>query len=100
MFRMTRSKYGYITIEDGEDARIKEIRITQTGRTFIQNLMIEDGASPKLRLLSILETIPKEDIDKFIEVGSILCSELVGEKYMEWTLKTTNILMEESHSRN
>ncbi len=73
-----------VHIKGGKDARKKEIFLTDKGREYIHQLIEQDGGAPKLRMIDATERISTEDLDKFIEVGSILCEQLLGEDYIEW----------------
>jgi DNA-binding MarR family transcriptional regulator len=92
---------GFAIIQDCKnDARIKEIDLTEKGEQFIQDVIKTDGHSPSLRLIPLTEKIPKEDLDKFIKVGSFLCSELISQKYMDRAVTTANNLSQKVNSRS
>lgn len=84
----------FVIIENGADARIKEVSLTEKGRIFVYDILKVNSNATDLQLVSLLEKIPKEDLDKFIEVGSILSSELIGQKFTNWGIRTANYIME------
>lgn len=81
-----------VDIKNGEDARIKEVSLTEKGQTLIHHFIEEKSTSPDFHVSSLLGTIPKEDMDKFIEVGSILSSELIGVKFINFAKKISKTI--------
>lgn len=81
-----------VEIKSGEDARIKEVTLTEKGQTIIQSFIDAKSASADFHVSSLLATIPKEDIEKFIEVGSILSSKLIGSRFTNFAEKISKTI--------
>lgn len=77
----------FIFIESGEDARKKQLCLTNEGKKLIEKVIKEDGSSPKYRMLELLDDISKEDFETFLHVGVKLCEHLLGNEYLEPDLK-------------
>jgi DNA-binding MarR family transcriptional regulator len=80
----------FVVIENGDDARIKEVSLTENGRKFVQDVLSKNVKATNLQFISILKTIPEDDLEKFIEVASILSSELIGKRFTDWAVKAAN----------
>lgn len=79
-----------VVIDIGKDARIKEISLTENGRKFVQNILSKNVEKTDLHFISSISNIPKEDLDKFIEVASTLSLELIGKTFTDWAIKSAN----------
>jgi DNA-binding MarR family transcriptional regulator len=88
------SDQNLVVIVNGKDARIKETSLSETGRKFISDILSVNIKITNLHLIHLLARIPKEDLDKFIEIASILSTELIGQRYTDWAIKTANKIME------
>jgi DNA-binding MarR family transcriptional regulator len=86
--------HNLVMINNGKDARIKEISLTENGRKFVHDIISKNVKATNLKFISILQKIPKEDLDKFINVASILSSELIGQRFTDWAIKTANTVKE------
>lgn len=80
----------YIDIDNGKDARIKEVTLTETGRKFVNDILSKNVDSTNIHFISLLSKIPKEDLDKFIEIALILSSELIGKEFTDWAVSSAN----------
>ncbi|MFE8699939.1 MarR family winged helix-turn-helix transcriptional regulator [Cytobacillus sp. FJAT-54145] len=83
-----------VTIGSNEDARIREIRLTDKGERLVQTILRDHSNRTDLNLLPFLSNIPKEDLDIFIEVLTDLSRSLLGDKYTSWALNTSEYLKE------
>ncbi|ARK29784.1 MarR family winged helix-turn-helix transcriptional regulator [Halalkalibacter krulwichiae] len=80
---------GLVKIVSGIDARKKEVHLTKKGRLIVQTFIDKHSASSDLRIVELVEKIPKEDLNTFIEVASYMNKALVGEPYYEFVKKST-----------
>jgi DNA-binding MarR family transcriptional regulator len=80
----------FVVIENGKDARIKEVSLTENGRKFVQDVLSKNVKVTNLQFISVIKRIPEDDLEKFIEIGSLLCSELVGQQFVDWAVKAAN----------
>jgi len=83
-----------VLIATGKDARVKEVSLTENGREFVQDVLSKNVKVTNLSFISSLAKIPQEDLDKFIEVASILCSELIGQRFIDWAIQAANKIRE------
>ncbi|MCM3692191.1 MarR family winged helix-turn-helix transcriptional regulator [Neobacillus niacini] len=83
-----------VLIDNGKDARNKEATLTESGKKFVDDVISKNEKVTNLEFITILSKIPKEDLDKFIEVASILSSQLIGQPFTDWVLKTANKIKE------
>jgi DNA-binding MarR family transcriptional regulator len=80
----------FVVIENGEDARIKEVSLTENGRKFVQDVLSKNVKVTNLQFISVIKRIPEDDLEKFIEVAAILSSELIGQQFVDWAVKAAN----------
>ncbi|KAA9023861.1 MarR family winged helix-turn-helix transcriptional regulator [Niallia endozanthoxylica] len=83
-----------VDIDNGEDARIREISLTVNGQQYIHDFLSKHVSATDLQIISILKKMPKEDLDKFIEVAARLSSELIGKPFTDWVTNTADKIME------
>jgi DNA-binding MarR family transcriptional regulator len=76
--------------ENEKDARIKEIVLTQNGRGFVKDILSKNTDETRLDFIALLAKIPKEDLDKFIEVATKLSTELIGQRFTDWAINAAN----------
>ncbi|MGO4889885.1 MarR family winged helix-turn-helix transcriptional regulator [Anaerobacillus sp. MEB173] len=84
---------GFVTLENGEDARTKKISLTKAGRKVVQDFINQNSTGSELQIVNLIEKIPKEDFHKFIEVLTLLSNQLVGENYSEFIEKSSKELV-------
>ncbi|WP_404332040.1 MarR family winged helix-turn-helix transcriptional regulator [Mesobacillus maritimus] len=87
-----------VDIKSGEDARIKEVSLTNKGQTLVHHFIDEKSTFPDFQLSSILATVPREDIDKFIQVGSILSSKLIGGNFINFAKNISQTIVKNDNS--
>lgn len=85
-----------VDIDNGEDARIKEVTLTETGRKFVYDIISKNVETTNVQFISLLAKIPKEDLNKFIEVASILSTELIGQPFTDWATNSANKIIQEA----
>jgi len=89
--QLTRLKdQNFVVIENGKDARIKEVSLTENGRKFVQDVLSKNVKVTNLQFISVIKRIPEDDLAKFIEIGSLLSSELIGQQFVDWAVKAAN----------
>jgi DNA-binding MarR family transcriptional regulator len=79
-----------VVINNGQDARNKETMLSENGRKFIYDIMTKNVKVTTLNIINTLKKIPGEDLETFIEVSSILCTELIGQRFTDWAIKAAN----------
>lgn len=85
----------FVVIENGEDdARIKEVSLTEIGRKFVHDVLSKNVKVTDLQFISVLKRIPENDLEKFIDVAATLCSELIGPQFTHWAEKAANKIRE------
>ncbi|WP_026581407.1 MarR family winged helix-turn-helix transcriptional regulator [Bacillus sp. J33] len=87
---------GFVEVENGNDARMKEISLTESGRKLVQDFIDENTTNSNLLIVESIEKISKEDFSKFIEVFALLSDELLGKQYSEFLEKSSNIILNKS----
>ena len=80
----------FVVIKNGDDARIKEVSLTENGRKFVKDVLSKNIKVTDLQFISVIKRIPEYDLEKFIEVASILSSELIGQQFVDWAVKAAN----------
>ncbi|WP_142247935.1 MarR family winged helix-turn-helix transcriptional regulator [Alkalihalobacterium alkalinitrilicum] len=75
---------GLVKIEAGKTTRAKELTITEEGRVIVKEFIEEHVTNSNLQIVKILEKIPEEDLSKFMEVVTLLTTELLGQTYTDW----------------
>ncbi|MFC0472153.1 MarR family winged helix-turn-helix transcriptional regulator [Halalkalibacter kiskunsagensis] len=81
---------GFVYINNGNDARTKELTLTEKGHKFVHNFIKENNAHPHLQITNLLERIPADDLGTFLKVASLLSSELIGKPFSDWATKSAN----------
>lgn len=85
----------FIVIDDKEeDARIKQIELTEIGQKFVEGILSKNIEESKLSFISILAKVPTEDLNTFIKVASEVTTELIGPKFTDWANTTANKIKE------
>jgi DNA-binding MarR family transcriptional regulator len=81
---------GVVIIENGEDARTKEIALTEEGRQLVQDFIEQQSKKPDIHIVQMIENIPKEDYLTFIKVASLLSTELIGATFTDFVTKSSS----------
>ncbi|GLB61829.1 MarR family winged helix-turn-helix transcriptional regulator [Cytobacillus sp. NCCP-133] len=87
---------GLVDIENGNDARTKEISLNESGQKLVQDFIEENTTNSNLHIVASIERISKEDFSKFIEVFALLSDELLGKQYSEFLKKSSNAILNNS----
>lgn len=83
----------YVVIDEKEeDARIKQVELTENGRKFIEEILSRNIEASELNFISILAKIPTEQLSTFIQVASKITTELIGPKFNDWAYKAANTI--------
>ncbi|SES67637.1 DNA-binding transcriptional regulator, MarR family [Oceanobacillus limi] len=90
------NKHDYVVIKNGADHRIKNISLSEQGKQIVTDFMRRNTKDTELQIVQLIESIPKEDLAKFIEVCSILSNKLLGEPFSTFVMKSTNDLLNTS----
>ncbi|WP_227937272.1 MarR family transcriptional regulator [Alkalihalobacillus deserti] len=85
-----------VVIENGQDARTKKITLTKEGRKIVQNFIDENTSNSELQFIQLIEKIPKEDLTKLIEVSKLLSTELIGQHFTDFVMKSSTDLLNQS----
>ena len=85
---------GLVTIHNEEDARIKNLSLTEEGKNVIANFINENCQTSELKIVREAEKIPKDDFDTFLKVAKILTSQIVDDKFTKWVVKTAEKIKE------
>ncbi|MDZ5472860.1 hypothetical protein SM124_14095 [Bacillus sp. 31A1R] len=88
------SDLNIVTIGIHEDARVREISLTEKGKELVDTILNEHSHSTNLHLFSILLKIPENDLKTYIEVSTYLSKELLGKRYTDWAIRTSDYLKE------
>ncbi len=87
---------GLVIIENGHDARTKEVCLTEGGRKLVQEFIEENTTNSNLQIVESIAKISKEDFSKFIEVFTLLSDELLGKQYGDFLTKSSNAILNKS----
>jgi DNA-binding MarR family transcriptional regulator len=89
---------GLVTIESGEDARIRTISLTGAGRKVVDKFIYKNTTSSELEIVHLIDKITKEDLSKFIEVSLLITQELLGEPFSKFITQSTNEILNKSYT--
>jgi DNA-binding MarR family transcriptional regulator len=87
---------GLVIIENGNDARTKEVCLTEAGRKLVEEFIEENTTNSNLQIVESIAKISKEDFSKFIEVFILLSDELLGRQYSDFLTKSSNAILNKS----
>jgi DNA-binding MarR family transcriptional regulator len=89
---------GLVSIKSGDDARTRELSLTEDGRRIVQDFIDQNTRKSDLQIVHLIESIPKEDFTTFIRVASLLTNKLVGNQFNEFVTKSSTEIYEEDVS--
>jgi DNA-binding MarR family transcriptional regulator len=89
---------GLVMIESGSDARTKKVSLKEEGRRVVDNFIDKNTTSSDLEIVHLIDSIPKEDLSKFIELSLLMSKELVGEPFNNFITKSTIDILNKSTS--
>lgn len=85
---------GLVTIQNEEDARIKNITLTEDGKNIIANFINQNCQASELQIVRATEKITNKDFETFLKVAKMLTADIVGEDFANWAVKSADIIAE------
>jgi DNA-binding MarR family transcriptional regulator len=81
---------GLVVVNSGNDARTKEVALTEEGRKVVKDFIDDNVANSDLQIVHLIDKISKEDQSKLMEVLTLMSNELVGEQFSEFVVKSSS----------
>lgn len=72
---------GLVNIRNEEDARIKNLSLTEEGKKVIGDFIKQNCQTSELQIVRATEKISKEDFETFLNVAKTLTTDIVGENF-------------------
>ncbi|UCZ55069.1 MarR family transcriptional regulator [Bacillus shivajii] len=88
-----------VIIENDDDARIKKLSLTEEGKNIVQHFITINTTDSILQIMHVIDKIPKQDLQTFVEVSSFLSDELIGKKFGEFITKSSSDIISEPTSK-
>ena len=83
---------GFVLIENGADARMKNVKLTVSGKEMVNNFIQENQRHSELKIVETIEKISEEELKVALKVVALLSSELVGDKFTSFIMKSHEAL--------
>ncbi|WP_102348461.1 MarR family winged helix-turn-helix transcriptional regulator [Bacillus sp. Marseille-P3661] len=87
---------GLVVIKNGEDARSRELSLTEDGQKLVNDFLEENCNNSELQVVQLIEKIPNETISEFIEVARLLSNELIGKSFSDFIIKSSTEILNNS----
>ncbi|GAE33678.1 hypothetical protein JCM9157_699 [Halalkalibacter akibai JCM 9157] len=79
---------GFVLIENAADARMKKVNLTARGKEMVSDFIRENQRQSELKIVETIDKISEEELKVVFKVASLLSSELVGDKFTSFVMKS------------
>ncbi|OLO36982.1 hypothetical protein BTR23_14655 [Alkalihalophilus pseudofirmus] len=87
---------GLVKVEAGRTSRTKELSITEEGRCIVKEFIDEHTTHSNLKIMEVLKHLPQEDITKFINILTLVTTELLDHPYSEWVNQSADAILKDN----